>query len=681
MRTGTPLLRPGLRHGSRPEQAEKIALRRDTAGAALFRRESHGKLPGVKLPWRAHHRRHLNAKSSIPWLMAQLADWETHSAFDAGTPDTLITVLLPLRRNLRKHGMTEPLILQSLAVIRAVMRQSLGIVPHPEQLFGAWAMLQGSIVEMATGEGKTVTAGMVAASAALAGVPVHVLTVNDYLVQRDADSLDAFYRCFGLTTGMVTATMPDAERRSAYAADIVYVTSKQIVFDYLRDVRTLEDRRHGLKHRLSSLLHDQTECTMLRGLCLAIVDEADSVLIDEARTPLILAEARSLTEQERTEAAMALAMARSLTLDTDFTLQPETRSASLTDAGQTAVVALSDKLSGRWRQTRYRTERVLQALVALHVYQRDRHYLVADDSVLLIDEGTGRTLPDRKLQHGVHQMLELKERCSLTAGTQVAASLSFQRFFGRYGTLCGMSGTVYGVRRELRRVYRSTVVPVPLHMPCQRREWHTIVTPSLEAQLRALLHRIANYQRTGQPVLVGTRTVALSEIVSRLLSRHGITHALLNAHQDAAEASVVAAAGQRGAVTVATNMAGRGTDIALGEGVAQLGGLHVINLEVNDSRRVDRQLFGRAARQGDPGSCEALLSLDDDTLQHWLPKPVLDILKTATQSDGRLGQAQASHAVRWVQRRLEKRHAKARLALFRGREAHDRLLSLAGDAE
>ncbi len=672
------LLRPGLRFGERPERVPCAISREHWTSAAAA---NLPKRPSTRLSWVYRYRRHLQAPRSIPWLMARLIDCEIDGPAGVDTDAALARQLRPLRRALRRHGLTESLTIRALALVRIVAHRELGIEPHPEQLFAAWAMLQGSIVEMATGEGKTVTAGLVAAVAALAGVPVHVLTVNDYLVKRDARFLEAFYRRFGLSTGVITGTMQDQERQTAYRADIVYATSQQLVFDYLRDVRALGDLRHGLKYRLSSLLQDKPGTTMLRGLCLAIIDEVDSVLIDEARTPLILAQARPLTCQERAEAAMALAIARSLIPDTDFAVDTDSRSATLTDAGRTAIATMSETLSGRWRQARYRTECVLQALVALNVYQRDRHYLVAGDKVLLIDEGTGRTLPDRKLQHGLHQMLELKERCGMTAATDIAASLSFQRFFVRYGMLCGMSGTTHGVRSELRRVYRTAVVMVPAHLPCRRRQAPMRVMPSRAAQLRLLLQRVSSCQLAGQPVLIGTRSVALSEIVSTRLGAHAIAHTLLNARQDAAEAAIVAAAGQRGAVTVATNMAGRGTDIVLGAGVAELGGLHVINLEVNDSRRVDRQLFGRAARQGDPGSCEALLAVDDTMLQQCLPKPLLSSMEMLTRLDSRAGQLLAAGAVAWTQRQRERRHARARLTLFRDRDRHDRLLAVAGDAE
>lgn len=679
MKHGNALLRPGLRYGSRPEKAG-TSQRRRRSGRGPASQAAAGRSV-AELFARATGRFRLRAARTIPWLMQRLARLDAARRIDADDPLALESEVLRLRRELRRSGLNEPLTLEALSLIRGVVRQELGIEPHGVQLFAAWAMLHGSIVEMATGEGKTLTAAMVAICAALAEIPVHVLTVNDYLVQRDADSLAPLYRCFGLSTGMATATMTDEQRRAAYACDIVYCSSKQVVFDYLRDGRAMGEHRRGLKQRLSSLLRDSCAPTLLRGLCMAIVDEADSVLIDEARTPLILAQGRPLTRQERIEATTALAIARSLQADQDFTVHAEERSTSLTPHGKLAVQRLSDSLSGRWQQTRYRDERVIQALTALYVYQRDRHYMIADDMVMLIDESTGRTLPDRKLQYGIHQMLELKERCTVTDANDVAAALSFQRFFARYGTLCGMTGTVSGVRRELQKVYGVRVVSVPENAPSKRRYLPTLVTATVDQQMQALMERVRVRQTSGQPILIGTRTVALSEAVSEMLDRHGIPHRLLNARQDAAEAQIVARAGSRGAVTVATNMAGRGTDIVLGSGVSQLGGLHVINLEVNDSRRVDRQLFGRAARQGDPGSCETLVSLEDELLQRLLSAPLRYLVNRVVRSRARPGLLLARLAVRHAQRRQETRHADRRFRLFNGREQQDRLLALAGDGD
>lgn len=582
------------------------------------------------------------------------------------------------RRDLRCSSLDDAITEQLFAAIRLTARRTHKVALHPEQLFAGWAMLRGKIVEMNTGEGKTLTAALPAIAVALTGTPVHVVTVNEYLVKRDATSLAPLYRQFGLRVSFVTDSMHDDERRHAYQADIVYCTNKQIVFDYLRDLHLIDSHHLGLKNRLRSLLSAEPVKPVMRGLCFAIVDEADSVMIDDARTPLILAEPLKIERAALTESTVAIGVARTLHEGADFRIQHETHTVRLTETGLDAVRAIAERLNGVWRFERYRNELVRQALSALHVYKRDRQYLVRDGNVELIDESTGRVMPDRKLQHGLHRMLELKEGCSPSDETAVKAAISFQSFFRRYRALAGMSGTVHEVRSELSRVYAVDVVRIPPHSKNARHYLPAIVTANRSQQLDHVIQEIVERTAKGQPVLIGTRSVQLSEQVSDRLKEHDLTHELLNARQDADEARVVANAGRPGAITVATNMAGRGTDIPLRDNTAAKGGLHVINLEINESSRVDRQLFGRAARQGDPGSCQSILCLCDELVSKSSLRKMSILADNPVMLSTRLGQWLALRLVNHAQRRCERTHSRQRIAVFMEQDQLRRHLAISG---
>ena len=359
-------------------------------------------------------------------------------------------------------------------------------------------------------------------------------------------------------------------------------------------------------------------------------------------------------------------------------MQHDTHSVWLTETGLDAVRSMAERLNGVWRFERYRNELVRQALCALHLYKRDRNYLVRDGCIELIDEATGRVMPDRKLQHGLHRMLELKESCLPSDETAVKAAISFQSFFRRYRHLAGMSGTVYEVRSELRQVYGRDVVRIPPHKDNRRRYLPTIVLKNRTEQLERAMQEILERTSLGQPLLIGTRSVELSEQVSDLLQLRDIPHALLNARQDTDEARVVARAGRPGAITVATNMAGRGTDIPLQGNAAELGGLHVINLEINESARVDRQLYGRAARQGDPGSCQSILSLSDDLVTKAILRKLLILADTCLNRAPRLGPWLALYLVDYAQRRCERVHRRQRMTVFREQDQLKRQLAISG---
>jgi preprotein translocase subunit SecA len=587
-----------------------------------------------------------------------------------------------LQGRFRTQGLSETLCMRAFALIREVSARTLGMRHYDAQLMGGWTILQGRLAEMETGEGKTLTATLAAATAALAGIPVHVLTVNEYLVARDAEAMRPLYEALGLTVSAVTQGMTPEACRAGYACDIAYCTNNQVAFDYLRDRLLRGHNRSRLRLELESACGagDRLGRFMLRGLCFAIIDEADSVLIDEARTPLILTRCVD-SAAEHAAYHQALQLARGLTRGVDFFLDAAQGQARLSRAGQGRLAAAQLPQTGFWRNPRRREALVGQALHALHLLRRDHDYLVQEDKVVIIDPNTGRTMPDRSWEQGLHQLVEAKEGCPLTDAREQLGRLTYQRFFKRYLRLGGMSGTAREVADELWSVYGLRVQRIPLHRPSRRRQLPTRVYPYGHEKWAAVLERIRQLRAAGRPVLVGTATVADSERISGLLTAYGIAHQVLNARQDKAEAEVVAAAGRRGQVTVATNMAGRGTDIPLGPGVAEIGGLHVIAVCRNEAKRIDRQLYGRCARQGDPGSHQSLLSLEDELVQRHCPPWLIHLLRHHTLEGGWFHRALNIVVFRQVQGRIEGRHREARRALLRHDRQTGRLLAFSGPME
>jgi preprotein translocase subunit SecA len=519
-----------------------------------------------------------------------------------------------LQQPLMRRGFQADLVAQAFALVREAATRHVGLRHYPVQLIGGLAMLKGMLAEMETGEGKTITATLPAVTVALAGMPVHVITVNDYLAQRDAELLRPLYQAFGLGVGLVQHGQDPEARRAAYACDITYGTNKDIVFDYLRDRLALGDRRALAALQLDEIVvqRHRSGRLLLRGLHFAIVDEADNVLIDEARTPLIISgqegDARGIGVYEE-----ALAMAEQLEHGEDFHVVANERTIRLTPRGRERLTRLASGFDGPWRARRAREEMTSNALSALHLYQRDKQYVIADDKVQIVDEFTGRVMPDRSWERGLHQMIEAKEGCAITGSRSTLARITYQRFFRRYLRLAGMTGTAKEAAGELLAVYGLRVARIPTNRPIRRSNLGMRVYRSAGDKWQAV---VASVRETaleqGRPVLIGTRSVAASEQLSALLHAAGLEHVVLNARQNREEAEVVARAGQKGRITVATNMAGRGTDIRLASGVADLGGLHVVLTEFHEAKRIDRQLFGRAGRQGDPGSFEAIVALDDE---------------------------------------------------------------------
>ncbi|ASJ73795.1 hypothetical protein [Granulosicoccus antarcticus] len=654
--------RPGLRYGPSP-------VRRESPD----RRTWFDRLLTRSLTCR--ERSQYTETRSSEWLAQLIVRTKTLAELSPEQRDARRVALV---QHMRQGVTRDEQLDDALAHACVAVEMALGLDPRPNQRLAARAMLHGHCVEMATGEGKTLSVSLAAGAAALSGTPVHVLTANDYLAARDASNLEPVYQCLGLRVASAASSVDAAERGLAYAADVVYVTAKQVAFDWLNDALESGTNPESLAARLRVLTHPASPTSLrpkLRGLCLAIVDEADSLLVDEARIPLVLAAAQESGSVVDTEAVVALGLAEQLREGVDYNILSTTRLVQLTDAGRAELMSICEGIAHVWQSSRYREESVVQALTALHRFERDRDYIVREGCLELLDAHTGRALPDRRLPHGLHRLLELKEKCAPSAQHETIASVPFQQFFRRYMGLVGISGTLSEVGGEIHHVYDRLLVRIAPHRPSRRVDLPALVFVDRVSQLQALAIDVRQRQGLGQPVLVCTRSVEQSLGVSALLTAHSLSHQVLNAYQDAEEAAIVANAGQTGRVTVATNMAGRGTDIPLGETVAELGGLHVISLAFNDARRLDRQLAGRAARQGDPGSCQRLCSLDDAYLVEAMPVLLRKLANTLVEGGWHRA---AMMLIRLAQRRMERRHRKETQVLYRSREKLERHLAFGG---
>lgn len=561
----------------------------------------------------------------------------------------------------------EPLLHRALAAVREAASRALGLEPFPEQVLGALALYRGFLAEMATGEGKTLTAGLAGVLFGWTRRPCHVVTVNDYLAERDAAWMKPLYDLCGVTVGCVVAPMDAPARRRAYACDVTYTTSKEVVADFLRDRLQLGSLGvHPVRVWLRQLLGGggPADRCVQRGLHTAIVDEADSVLIDEAVTPLIISAATDTPLVEEIY-RRAWTLASQLEPGRDYRVDPRHREVELLPPARAALEESWNDAPQYWRHPLRREQLLRQALVAREFFHRDVQYVVQDRQVILVDEFTGRLMPHRRWRAGLHQLIEAKEGLRLTPPDQTLARLSFQRFFRLYRHLCGMTGTAAEAAAEFWHLYRLPVVVIPRHRPCIRQQWPDRVFADAESKWRAVVEEIGRVHATGRPVLVGTRSVAASEELARRLQEAGFSFNLLNATRHREEAAIVAQAGQSGRITIATNMAGRGTDIKLGPGVAALGGLHVIATEKHESPRIDRQLYGRAGRQGDPGSARCFLSLEDELFRRFLPVALRRALAGMIRQQLPGAQAAAAAACALAQRRAAREAYRQRLRVLR----------------
>ena len=562
---------------------------------------------------------------------------------------------MQIRFRRRKKGYLE-ILPDALAAIVEVAHRTLGLLPYPVQVMGAMALYNGNLVEMATGEGKSLTACLPAVMAGWTGRPCHIVTVNDYLADRDAVEMRPLYFFCGVSVGCVTSQMDPGQRRENYEKGVVYTTSKELLADFLRDRLMLGSFHHASRRLLRLLL--QPRSTNLRGLVMrgldtAIVDEADSVLIDEAVTPLIISRAqenRPLVEACETAYKIAGFLEPGSNYQKDF----KYKEIKLTKEGLKKTEELSRSLPGIWRGTSRSVELIQQALTAKEFYNKDKQYVIQDGKVVIVDEFTGRLMPNRTWSHGLHQAVEAKEGLETTSPTETLARLSFQRFFRFFKKLSGMTGTAREAAGEFWHIYRLPVLSVPTNRPCIRTVLPDTVFANGERKWQAIVDEVLRWHQTRRPVLIGTRSVKASERLATMLAYKGLEFNILNAVRHREEARIVAAAGEQGRITIATNMAGRGTDIKLGRGVADMGGLHVIATERHESGRIDRQLFGRCARQGDPGSAQAFMCVDDELIQRFVPAPMRRRLASVVEKNRpgatQLAEKVLSYAQRAAQR-------------------------------
>ncbi len=562
------------------------------------------------------------------------------------------------------------LIPEAYALVTEASTRTTGMTPYSVQLMGGIGLFEGGVAEMQTGEGKTLTAVLPAFLRALPGKGYHVITVNDYLAKRDAESMSPIYAALGISVGCVTTPDETDARRQAYAQDITYGTAKEFGFDYLRDRLRLgvgaQDKRKPSVFATRGPSEAGGEQPVQRGHYGVLIDEADSILIDEARTPLIIGltlpnDAATVSLFRWCQRAIS-----HLEANNDFVYEPQRRSAYLTDTGCRKVLLLAKPALIDSVDTERIYKHVEQSLTARFAFIRDKDYVIVNDEVKIVDESTGRVMDGRKWQDGLHQGIEAKELVPITAASGEAARITVQSYFRLYNYISGMTGTAVQSTREIKRTYGLMVTPIPTNKPCIRVGHPTRVFATQEAKRAEILKSIQEMISVGRAVLVGTPSVESSVALGKLFDQEGIHYEILNAHFHEQEAEIISRAGQVGKVTVATNMAGRGTDIHLDEQLTKNGGLHVIATEMHSSARIDRQLIGRAARQGDPGSYQFFLSLEDELLR-CLEPDVLTAHRSQARpnANGELGSTWISF-FKSTQRFLEKTHYRQRKDLLKG---------------
>ena len=573
------------------------------------------------------------------------------------TDDALRGRLLELKNSFRRQKKGyENLLPEALGALREAADRKVGLRPYMVQLAGALAMYRGYVAEMATGEGKTLTAGLTGVLWGWSGRPVHVVTVNDYLADRDAKRLAPLYEFCGVSVGSVVGEMEPAARREGYSRDVTYTTCKEIVADFLRDrlwLDTLQDVGRRQIWALSGRARDVEKGLVMRGIHSCIVDEADSVLIDEAVTPLIISQPRP--NEPFVEACRAAnVLAASLEPGVDYRVDSQFKDVEILPAMEDRLEERAGEMPALFRGPDRRKELVQQAIHAKEFFHKDIQYVIQEGKVVIVDEFTGRLMPQRTWRAGLHQIIEAKEGMSVTPPSETLARLSFQRFYRFFHRLAGMTGTAKESAGELWRVYGLRVIPIPQNRPCQRKDLPRLVFPDQESKWGAIIDEIVAVHGEGRPILVGTRSVKTSEELAGRLFALGLECRVLNAVRHKEEADIVAEAGRPGTITVATNMAGRGTDILLGHGVARMGGLHVIATECHESARIDRQLFGRSARQGDPGSARSFVSMEDELIRRFVPGPARRAIKAGLEKNSRFGRWAADKSVLWAQARAQR---------------------------
>ncbi len=519
-----------------------------------------------------------------------------------------------LKERLDNGESLDDILPEAFATVREASVRTLKMRHFDVQLIGGVVLHQGKIAEMKTGEGKTLVSTLPAYLNALTGKGVHIVTVNDYLAKRDAEWMGQIYRFLGLSVGTIVHGLDDDERKEAYLSDIVYGTNNEFGFDYLRD---------NMKYDMESLVQ--------RDLHYAIVDEVDSILIDEARTPLIIS---GPAEKSTHLYYQVNSIIPKLKKEEDYTIDEKARTVTLTEEGiqhTEQLLKVENIYDPKYIELLHH---VNQALKAHSLFKRDVDYIVKNGEVIIVDEFTGRLMPGRRYSEGLHQALEAKENVKIENENQTLATITFQNYFRMYDKLAGMTGTADTEAAEFKKIYNLDVIVIPTHKPMIRNDYPDAIYKTRKEKFNAVIKEIKELHKKGQPVLVGTISIDISEDLSKKLKKMGIKHTVLNAKHHEKEAEIIAMAGQKGAVTISTNMAGRGTDIVLGEGVKELGGLHIIGTERHESRRIDNQLRGRSGRQGDPGSSRFYLSLEDDLLRIFGGERITNIMDKLGMEEG-----------------------------------------------
>lgn len=534
---------------------------------------------------------------------------------------------------------------EAFAVVREASRRIVNMRHFDVQIMGGIALHEGKITEMKTGEGKTLVATLPIYLNALTGKNVHLATHNDYLAKRDAKWMGPVYEFLGLTVGFIQANMKPEDRKKAYQANVTYGTANEFGFDYLRD----------------NLVYDKSD-KVQRGHFYALVDEADSILIDEARTPLIISgPADTPSDLYRRFASQA----RKFIPDKDYTIDEKQKTIALTEEGISKaerMLAINNLYDPNNIQYLFH---LLNALKALNFFKRDRDYIIQDGEVIIVDEFTGRLLPGRRYSEGLHQAIEAKEGVKIKEESMTFATITFQNYFRMYEKLAGMTGTAKTEEDEFKAIYNTEVVVIPTNEPVIREDKNDLIFKTKEEKYQAIVDEIVNRYEKGQPVLVGTTSIENSELLSNMLKKRGIPHEVLNAKYHEREAEIIAKAGQKHAVTIATNMAGRGTDIKLGEGVTELGGLFVLGTERHESRRIDNQLIGRSGRQGDPGESRFILSFEDDLLRLFGGDRMKNMMNTLKIEDGQpIEHKMLTHIIQDSQKKVEGIHFSIRKRLY-----------------
>ncbi len=558
-------------------------------------------------------------------------------------------------KNRLKNGETlDDILVEAYAVVREAAKRTIGLRHYRVQLIGGVILHQGRITEMRTGEGKTLVATLPAYLNALEGKGVHIVTVNDYLAKRDSEWMGQIHEFLGLKVGVILNSLEKDERRAAYACDITYATNNELGFDYLRDNMVI-----------------YKEQLVQRDLTYAIIDEVDSILIDEARTPLIISGqsgkstelyrvcdilARQLKKGKESGelTKMAALMKEEITEEGDFIVNEKEKNVHLTAEGVKKVERFFNLENLADPENLEIQHNIILALRAHNLMFRDKDYVVKDDEVLIVDEFTGRIMPGRRYSDGLHQAIEAKENVKVKRESKTLATITFQNFFNKYKKKCGMTGTALTEEQEFREIYGMDVIEVPTNVPVARMDHQDAVYKTRKEKLNAIIREVIESHKKGQPVLVGTITIEASEEISGILKKHNVPHKVLNAKFHEMEAEIVADAGQYGAVTIATNMAGRGTDIKLGEGVKEAGGLKIIGTERHEARRIDNQLRGRAGRQGDPGESRFFISLEDDLMRLFGSERLMGIFNTLGMPDGeQIEHKMLTNAIEKAQKRIE----------------------------